>query len=308
MKKLLLLFFALLQSVCIFADTVEIDGIYYNLIEKGNIAEVTKSPQGYSGDIVIQESISYSNNKYSVIGIGDNAFKSSSITSIYIPSSIKEIKEGAFGLCEDLTAVKISNLESWCYITFGEGSNPLAYAKHLFVNGQEVTDLDIPEGITELKTSVFANFSSLKSVTIPSSVVTIGGGAFSGCINLKTISIPNSVTSIGDGTFRDCISLKKISIPNSVTNIGSSAFENCKGLESVSLPNGLKKIKTYSFQNCTTLKTIKIPSSVESIWPCAFKDCKNLESVELSESLTEMESEEQNKVAMYLMNYINLEK
>ena len=36
------------------ADAVEIDGIYYNLISKGRIAEVTSNPSKYSGAINFQ--------------------------------------------------------------------------------------------------------------------------------------------------------------------------------------------------------------------------------------------------------------
>ena len=35
------------------AETVEIDGIYYNLINKAKIAEETSGPDNYTGDVVI---------------------------------------------------------------------------------------------------------------------------------------------------------------------------------------------------------------------------------------------------------------
>ena len=43
-------------SISASAYDVEVDGIYYNLVPKGNIAEVTKGDKGaknYSGDITI---------------------------------------------------------------------------------------------------------------------------------------------------------------------------------------------------------------------------------------------------------------
>ena len=40
--KLLVLFLAMFMPMMVNADPVEIDGIYYNLISKGNIAEVTQ--------------------------------------------------------------------------------------------------------------------------------------------------------------------------------------------------------------------------------------------------------------------------
>lgn len=260
MKRSILTLFVLMQSLCLFAETVLVNGVYYNLIEKGNIAEVTSNPQGYSGDIVIQESVSYNNKNYSVVGIGENAFRNCSITSIFIPSGIREIKSGAFSSSEQFKAVKISNLESWLKITLNE--NPLMFAKHLFINGIEATEIVIPESITELKDNVFHGCSSIKSVTIPSSVVSIGARAF-----------------------QDCINLKQISIPNSVTDIGASAFSGCTGLESASLPNGLKYILSYLFEGCNSLKYINISSSVETIMQSVFNNCSALESIELPDNL-----------------------
>ena len=44
-------------SISASAYDVEVDGIYYNLISKGNIAEVTKGDNKYEGDITIPSSI-----------------------------------------------------------------------------------------------------------------------------------------------------------------------------------------------------------------------------------------------------------
>ena len=50
MKKVLLSsFFLLMLPLVANADeAVEIDGIYYNLIAKGKVAEITKNPNGYN--------------------------------------------------------------------------------------------------------------------------------------------------------------------------------------------------------------------------------------------------------------------
>ena len=45
-KQLLLLVMMLLPMVASAGDVVEVDGIYYNLIEKSKEAEVTKNPNG----------------------------------------------------------------------------------------------------------------------------------------------------------------------------------------------------------------------------------------------------------------------
>ena len=68
-------------SISASADVVEVDGIYYDISE--TTATVTDGDNEYSGDIVIPESITYENSKYSVTSIGECAFASCfSLTSI----------------------------------------------------------------------------------------------------------------------------------------------------------------------------------------------------------------------------------
>ena len=57
MKKQLLLFLAAILPIIASADAVEIDGIYYNLVLKAKLAEVTSHPHTYSGNVVIPETI-----------------------------------------------------------------------------------------------------------------------------------------------------------------------------------------------------------------------------------------------------------
>ena len=91
-------------------SAVEIDGIYYNLIQNGKIAEVTKNPNGYTGIVVIPESVTYENVNYSVTGIENNAFEGcSGLTSITIPNSVTHIGSGAFKDCSSLLSVAIPN-------------------------------------------------------------------------------------------------------------------------------------------------------------------------------------------------------
>ena len=95
------------------AETVEIDGIWYNLVSKTKQAEVTRNPDKqskYTGDVIIPESVSYENMNYSVTSIGYMAFnKCSGLTSVTIPSSVKSIEESTFTDCKGLTSVTIPN-------------------------------------------------------------------------------------------------------------------------------------------------------------------------------------------------------
>ena len=156
--------------------------------------------------------------------------------------------------------VPITDLEKWMGISFGnEFANPMRYAKNLYLDGELLEELTIPEGITKIGDYVFAGFTNQISITIPSSVTSIGKGAFYDCKGLTSITIPDSVTSIGDYAFSGCTGLTSIVIPDSVTSIGTEAFYYCKGLTSIVIPDGVTSIGNYAFYSCTGLISITIP-------------------------------------------------
>ena len=85
---ILSVFFSIVAS----AYDVKVDGIYYNLIPKGNIAEVTKGDKNYLGVITIPSSIKVNDTEYSVTSIENSAFDFCySLTSITIPNSVTTI-------------------------------------------------------------------------------------------------------------------------------------------------------------------------------------------------------------------------
>ena len=143
----------------------------------------------------------------SVTIIGDYAFYyCKSLTSVTIGNSVKSIGEHAFSDCTSLKSVHISDIAAWCNIEFDDDfSNPLYYTSHLYLNGEEVKDLVIPDGVTSIGNYAFYRCSGLTSVTIPNSVESIGDYAFYCCSGLTSITIPDGVTSIGNDAFYYCI-------------------------------------------------------------------------------------------------------
>ena len=197
----------------------------------------------------------------SVTYIGDWAFSwCSKLENVHIGTGIKNIGCAAFFCCSSISAVHIKDLTAWCNISFeeGVGSNPLeanydtiSCGSNLYLNGNLVSDLVIPDEITEINNDTFIYCSSLTSVTIPHSVTSIGDYAFEGCSSLTSIVIPDSVTTIGDRAFYGCSSLISVVIPDSVTSIGRYAFEGCSNLtiycEAESKPSGWDSNWNYSY-------------------------------------------------------------
>lgn len=129
----------------------------------------------------------------SVSTIGYEAFEGCiSLSTITIPNSVATISSYAFRNCNNLTSVTINDLSAWCKINFSTPqSNPLYYAKKLYLNDTEIVEFITPSDITEIKKYTFYNCESLTSVILNKNIASIGEDAFNGCENLLNIYCPS---------------------------------------------------------------------------------------------------------------------
>lgn len=221
-----------------------------------------------------------------VTTIGKDAFNScTGLESVTIGKGVKTVGTNAFRNCY-IKDVYISDLEAWCKIDFEwYDSNPLygydynEIFANLYLNGELVEDLVIPDGITEIKTYAFFKCGSIKAVTIPDDVKAIDESAFSNLMNLETLVIGNGVKDIGFSAFAGCGKLVNLTIGSNVEIIGNTAFRYCSSLEEVRIPESVKIIDSYSFSDCTALRTLIVGSAVERVGMWAFHNANNLQKV-----------------------------
>lgn len=120
-----------------------------------------------------------------VTGLGEDALTlggASKMFTLNLPSTLTFIAKSNL---PRMDKVVIPNLRQWFNIRFG--INPLRSAHRLFVQDEEVTEVEVPEDVEALNSSCFDGMSNLKSVKLHRGIKDIGGNAFQGCNALKTL-------------------------------------------------------------------------------------------------------------------------
>ena len=271
------------------------DGYVFAVLGEDDIRLVT-----YTGDkteLVLPET--YNGKSYKIGSYAFAAFSNmfgvtggNNITKITLPKTIKEIGTSAFNGCSSLKEVHISDLESWCNISFANSSsNPLCYGAGLYVNGEHITNLVIPSTVEEIKSYAFAG-GDFEGVTIPEGITIIGRSAFYNCHLIEEIKLPTTLEALGLEAFYGCTSLASIELPNTIQTIEEYTFYNCTSLKDVTIPSSVTTIGNHAFRNCSSIKSIIIPSSITSIGNYAFENCAallevyNLSTLEMSMGAT----------------------
>ncbi len=212
--------------------------------------------------------------------ISTDAFSNTALKELKLPASIKVIRHGAFGYCDNLMNVSYAGtVTQWISVekdigwhTVGtfkkircsdgemklysdskdEGSLGLEYE----INTDGKSARLIGEGIcTDAKIVVAAKFHGLP-------VTEIYSVALSNCDFIEEIVIPEGVTVIRNQAFSRCVNLKKITLPSTLEYIYDSAFADCESLVSIVIPREVKLIETWAFRDCKNLTKFTFAGTV----------------------------------------------
>lgn len=205
----------------------------------------------------------------SVIQLGERAFvNADSLKKVTIPKTIEQIGTYTFASCDQLEEYAVET--SSAVFTARDG---VLYADESttlvrWPLGRDDAKIEIPEGVTMVDNSAFADSQKITDVKFPESLRYIGASAFASCTGLTALTLPDSVIQIGDFAFNSCSNLKTVKLSENLDSIGAGAFA-ATALETVDLPNKLSTVGEQAFI-ATPMESVTIPPSVGEIGYSAF--------------------------------------
>lgn len=122
---------------------------------------------------------------------------------------------------------------------------------------------------------------NIKEIIIKEGITEIGKECFADYDSVESVELPKSLKKIGREAFRDCSSLKEIDLPDGVTEIGKKAFANCESIKEFLLPRGLEEYSPDAILRCYALQKVENASSyswalcikhMEGTWHCDGKE------------------------------------
>lgn len=153
----------------------------------------------------------------------------------------------------------------------------------------DITDIEIGEGVTHIGAYAFAGCGKVTEITIPAGVATLGERPFYGMSGLEAIDVAeeneafdsvNGVLYSADGeklvAYPSARYAGYYSVPYGVKAIGAYALYDNRYLYELDLPEDLTAIEKGAFENCWNLAAVYISSTVREIQSNAFKDCTAL--------------------------------
>ncbi|MBQ3128510.1 MAG: leucine-rich repeat domain-containing protein [Clostridia bacterium] len=224
---------------------------------------------------------------YTVTEIGWYAFRNCrELENVILSESITSIGREAF-----YGTAYYNNESNWengiLYL-----SNCLIATKSTDINGKVV----IKPETRIIADYAFCECENMTEIELPEGLISIGDSAFFECTSLTSLYVPDSVIHIKKLQIIDYNALDKsesklqsVVIGNGITTIPANMFKSCSNLTNVTLGNNVKIIENEAFAY-TSIVNINIPDSVETIEYRAFFCCDFLANIELGKGIKSIDS------------------
>lgn len=300
MKKTALSILLLMAVLGVRAVEFAVDGVNYKVTSSNTVSVlpygssgssgggITGLNNGYTGDVVIPETVTNNGVAYTVTAAEEETFSySSKLTSVSLPATVTELGEVPFEACGKLAAITV-HPDNPVYMSVDGVLFDKSGTKLIACPGAKEGEYQAPATVRTLAPSAFYGCSRLTSITLPESLTEIGTDAFRSCTVLKSVNIPEGITEISDRLFYGCGFLQSVSIPDGVVTIGASAFYNCKRMVLSALPSALKSIGEHAFERCAGILELTVPEGVQTIGNFALMGCSSMQKVSLPASLNHL--------------------
>lgn len=124
-------------------------------------------------------------------GIGAGAFENcSALESVTFKTHETKltVDKNAFNNCPVLSKVNIDYLDDWAHINFqNAAANPASTAHRLYLNSEEMVDVELPVGTKYIGNNVFNGCSDIRTLKIPATVEHVNDNIIAGCSSLTDV-------------------------------------------------------------------------------------------------------------------------
>lgn len=207
--------------------------------------------------------------------IGEEAFADNdgTLSSVFVPGSVREIRDGAFKFCLGLQE-----------LIFSEGLEVLGTDVVLVT---PVSELKIPSTVRRIENP--QDLGGLKLTISPDNphYYSDGYGLYEKhadgdrllAVDLREEStvyrIPEGTRVVGQGAFCGQEDITEVWCPDSLRIIEAEAFESCRKLKMVYFNQGLEEIGDNAFSYCALEGCVQLPASLRRLGSCVFTNTFN---------------------------------
>ena len=221
--------------------------------------------------------------------VGKGAFVGARITSLTLPDAFESMDDTAFWYMSKLERVDLGGAtmlpdsafrydRALAEVNFRPDLNRLAEVGDFAFDTTALTSATLPDSVTSIGKGAFSNDSALRSVHLGSGIASIGESAFVGSNNLASLTVDpaNPVYSMEDGVLYSKGDAGRTLVLYLPTKTDAD----------VTVPTGTVAIADTAFANNTSLRRVVLPEGLTTIGYGAFDGDTNLTDLVIPDSVT----------------------
>ena len=221
--------------------------------------------------------------------VGKGAFVGSRITSLTLPDAFESMDDTAFWYMSKLERVDLGGAtmlpdsafrydRALAEVNFRPDLNRLAEVGDYAFDTTALTSATLPDSVTSIGKGAFSNDTALTSLHLGSGIATIGESAFVAANNLASLTVDpaNTVYSVEDGALYGKGDAGRILVLYLPTKTDTD----------VTVPKGTTAIADAAFANNSSLRRVVLPEGLTTIGYGAFDGDTNLTDLVIPDSVT----------------------